>query len=141
MCCILLALLVFVSSSGSSKITCRSRSSSGSSRVVLVLVVLLAVVVVTVAVVEIDVTWYILVKLAATRFSKHLRDVQNRVHKPVSIRDMLVRSRISASHDSETRPCRRPRCKTCTYVSQSSESNTPRGVSQLLTHLPALIAT
>ncbi|GFR81867.1 hypothetical protein ElyMa_004081700 [Elysia marginata] len=45
-----------------------------------------------------------------------------------NIRDMLVRSRISASHDSGTRPCRRPRCKTCTYVSQSSEINTPRGV-------------
>ncbi|GFR74522.1 hypothetical protein ElyMa_005756200 [Elysia marginata] len=45
-----------------------------------------------------------------------------------NIRDMLVRSRISASHDSGTRPCRRPRCKTCTYVSQFSEINTPRGV-------------
>ncbi|GFR70465.1 hypothetical protein ElyMa_003787100 [Elysia marginata] len=45
-----------------------------------------------------------------------------------NIRDMLVSSRISASHDSGTRPCRRPRCKTCNYVSQSSEINTPRGV-------------
>ncbi|GFS22653.1 hypothetical protein ElyMa_003369400 [Elysia marginata] len=45
-----------------------------------------------------------------------------------NIRDMLVRSRISVSHDSGTRPCRRPRCKTCTYVSQSSEINTPPGV-------------
>ncbi|GFS26342.1 hypothetical protein ElyMa_005210700 [Elysia marginata] len=45
-----------------------------------------------------------------------------------NIRDMLVRSRISASHDSGTRPCRRPRCKTCNYVSQSGEINTPRVV-------------
>ncbi|GFR61452.1 hypothetical protein ElyMa_001847500 [Elysia marginata] len=47
-----------------------------------------------------------------------------------NIRDMLVPSPISVSHDSGTRPCSRPRCITCTYVShaQSSEINTPRGV-------------
>ncbi|GFR63248.1 hypothetical protein ElyMa_005478800 [Elysia marginata] len=45
-----------------------------------------------------------------------------------NIRDMLVRSRISASHDSGTQTCRRPRCKTCTYESQFSEINTLRGV-------------
>ncbi|GFS06977.1 hypothetical protein ElyMa_006559200, partial [Elysia marginata] len=36
-----------------------------------------------------------------------------------NICDMLVCSRISASDDSGTRPCRIRRCKTCTYVSQS----------------------
>ncbi|GFR68246.1 hypothetical protein ElyMa_005603700 [Elysia marginata] len=60
-----------------------------------------------------------------------------------NIRDMLVRSRISASHDSGTRPCRRPRCKTFTYVSQSNVVKSTRLVvfSRSLTHLPALVAT
>ena len=48
-----------------------------------------------------------------------------------SIRDLLVRSRVSTENRLGAPACNRPRCETCRFVSQSCEVKMPRGTFRM----------